>query len=68
MQQINNLVYYDSNSNDDNENNGDTCHDPIQVEDVIDDTYNDNDDVNGQPINNVIDNTNDTDDDDNDVH
>ena len=32
---------------------------------MINDTYNDNDDVNGKPINNVID---DTDDDDNDVH
>ena len=49
-------VYYDSNSNDD------TFHNATQVEDVIKDTYDDNDYVNRKPINNVID---DTDDDDN---
>ena len=35
MEQIDYLVYYDSNSNDDNENNDDTFHDAIKVEDVI---------------------------------
>ena len=64
MQQIDDLVYYGSNSDDDNEDNGDTFHDSIQVEDMIDETYNDNDDVNGKPINDVID---DTDDNDNNV-
>ena len=53
MQQINDLVYYDSNSDD--EDNRDTFHASIQIEDMIDDTYNDNDDVNRKPINNVID-------------
>ena len=62
MQQIRDLVYYDSNSDDDNEDTEDTFHDAIQVENVIDDTYDDDDDVNGKTINNVID---DTDDDDN---
>merc|ERR1712238_182174 len=55
MQQIDDLGYYDSNSDDDNEDNGDTFHDSIQAEDMIDDTYNDDDDVNRKPTNNVID-------------
>ena len=55
MQQIDYQVYYDSNSNDGNENDDDTFHDSIQAEDMIDDTYNDNDDVNRKPINNMID-------------
>ena len=49
------LAYYDSYSDDDNEDNGDTFHDYIQLEDVIDDTYNDNDNVNRKPTSNVID-------------
>ena len=49
--------YYDSNSNDD------TFHDATQVEDVIEDTYDDDDDdgVNKKPINNMIDDTDDDD-------
>ena len=46
-------VYYDSNSN------NDTFHDATQIEDVIEDTYDDNGDVNRKLINNVIDDTND---------
>ena len=61
MQQIDDLVYYDSNSNNYKEDNGDTFHDAIQM---IDDTYDDKDDVNGKPTNNVI---NDIDDNNNDV-
>ena len=39
--------------------NNDTFHDVIQVEDVIDDTYDDNNNVNRKPINKkVIDDTN----------
>ena len=64
MQQIDDLVYYDSNSDDDNENNSNTFHDSIQVENVIDDTYNGNDDVNGKQTDNTTDDTND---DNNDV-
>ena len=55
MQQIDDLVYYDSNRDGDNEDNGDTFHDSIQVEDMIDDTYNDDDDVNRKPTIIVID-------------
>ena len=51
MQQINDLVYYDSNSDDD-EDGGDTLYDVIQVENVIEDT-NDNDaTIYGEPIKN----------------
>ena len=55
MQQINDLVYYDSKSDNDNKDNEDTFHDSIQVEDMIDATYNDNGNVNRKPTNNVID-------------
>ena len=55
MQQIDDLVYYDSNSDDYNKDNVDTFHNFIQVEDMIDDTYNNNDNVNRKPTNNVID-------------
>ena len=48
-----------------NENNNDTFHDAIQVEDVIDDTYDDDDNFNRKPINNAIDDTNDDDDNNN---
>ena len=41
-----------SNSNNGNENDDDTFHDAIQAEDAIDDTYDDNNDVNREPINN----------------
>ena len=63
MQQIDDLVYYDSNSNDDNdddddddndndeEDEDDTSHDAIQIEEVIEEA---NDDANiyREPINN----------------
>ena len=51
------ITNYDSNSNNNNEYNRDIFHDYIQAEDMIDDTYNDDDDddVNRKPINNVID-------------
>ena len=49
------LAYYDSYSDDDNKDNGDTFNGSIQVEDMIDDTYNDDDNVNRKPTNNVID-------------
>ena len=42
-------VYYDSNSNDN------TLHDVTQVEDVTEDTYDDDVNINRKPINNVID-------------
>ena len=35
MQQIDGLVYYDSNSDDNNEYNKDTFYDPIQVKDLM---------------------------------
>ena len=53
--EIDDLVYPDNNNDGDNEDNGDTFHDSIQVEDMIEYTYNDNDDANRKPINNVID-------------
>ena len=50
--QIDDLVYYDRNSKDDKENDDDTFHDTIQVEDVIEETNDDDDNVHGEPINN----------------
>ena len=50
-QQIDNCVYYNSNSDDDEDDN-DTFHDVIQVEDVIEDTNNDDANIYGEPINN----------------
>ena len=49
MQQIDNLVYYNSNSYDDDDDD-DTFHDAIQVEDVIEDTNNDEATIYGEPI------------------
>ena len=49
------IINYDINSDDNNEYNWDTFHDSSQAEDMIDDTYNGDDDVNRKPINNVID-------------
>ena len=45
MQQIEGQVYYNCNSN------NDIFHDATQVEDVIEDTYDDNNNVHGKPIN-----------------
>ena len=45
-------VAINSNSDDGNKNDNDTFYDAIQAEDAIDDTYNDNDNVNREPINN----------------
>ena len=50
-------VYYDCNSNDD------TFHDATQVEDVIKDTYYDDNNVHGKPINSNSDDGNENDDD-----
>ena len=52
MQQIDDLVYYDSNSDGDNEYDDDIFHDAIQVKDVIEETNDDDDDISGEPINN----------------
>ena len=53
MEQIDDLVYYDSNSDDDVENDDDTFRDAIQVEDVTEENNDDDDDdiVLGEPIN-----------------
>ena len=54
MEHIDDVVYYDSNSDGDNDNvdDDDTFHDAIQVEDVIEDSNDDDDIINGEPINN----------------
>ena len=52
MQQIDDLVYYDSNSDDDDENNDNIFHNTIQVEDVIEKTNDADDNIHGKPINN----------------
>ena len=54
MEQIDDLVYYDSNSDvdDDDEDDDNTFHDAIQVEDVIEDTNDDDVTTYGEPINN----------------
>ena len=52
MQQIDDLVYYDSNSDEDDEDDDDTFHDAIQVEDVIEDTNDDDATTYGEQINN----------------
>ena len=54
MEQIDNLVYNDSNSqaDDDNEDNDNTFQDAIQVKDVIVDTENDDATTHGETINN----------------
>ena len=49
MEQIDDLVYYDSNSDADED---DTFHDAIQVVDVIEDTNNDDATTYGEPVNN----------------
>ena len=49
----NDLVYYKSNSDDDyDEDDDDTFHDAIQVEDVIEDTNDDDVTIYREPINN----------------
>ena len=52
MQQIDDLVYYDSNNVNDNENDDDIFHNTILVEDMIAETNKDDDNVNGEPLNN----------------
>ena len=54
MEQINDYVYYDSNSevDDDDENDNHTFQDAIQVEDVIDGTDDDDATIYGETINN----------------
>ena len=53
MEQIDDLVYYDSNSKDDDDNDDDdTFSDATQVEDVIEDTNDDETNVYGEPVNN----------------
>ena len=51
MQQIDDLVYYDSNSDDD-EYDDDTFHDVIQVKNIIEDTNDDDAIIYREPINN----------------
>ena len=51
MQQIDDLVYYNSNSDEDEEDDHDTFHDAIQVEDVIEDTNDDDAIIYGESIN-----------------
>ena len=63
MQQIDDLVYYDSNSKDDNEDNNDTFHDATKTEDEIEDTYDDDTNAHGKPINSNSDDGNENDDD-----
>ena len=54
MEQIGDLVYYDSNSESDDDNQGDedTFHDVTQVEDVIEDANDDEATIYGKPVNN----------------
>ena len=54
MEQIDDLVYYDTNSDadDDDEDDDDTFQDAIQVEDVIEDSDDDDATTYGEPINN----------------
>ena len=54
MEQIDDFVYYDRNgeADDDDEDDDITFHDAIQVEDIIDDTEDDNSAVYGETINN----------------
>ena len=52
MQQIDDLIYYDSNSDGDDENDDDTFHGAIQVEDAIKDTNDDDATIYGDPMNN----------------
>ena len=52
MEQIKNLVYYDNNSDKDDENDDNPFHNIIQAEVVIEEEANDADDnVHGEPIN-----------------
>ena len=54
MEQIDDSVYYDSNSeaDDENDENDNTFQDALQVENVINDTEEDNDAIYGEKINN----------------
>ena len=63
MQQIDDLVYYDSNINNDNKDNGDTFRDATKIEDAIEDTYDDDTNAHGKPINSNSDDGNENDDD-----
>ena len=51
MEQVEDLVYYDSNSDDDDDDDDDTFHDTIQAEAVIGKANNNDDSAYGEPIN-----------------